>query len=242
MADMTRSAPRVLIVEDDPSTRELIRFHLTTAGYEIEERHEGAAAIVRAHEQLFQLIVLDLWLPDVDGTTVCRAIRQSAVNRETPILIVTARATEADKVSGLESGADAYLVKPFGIRELLARVAALIRRHDRLMPSPRAATTAGVGMRATIDRAKHRVIVRGLSVELTRQEFDLLDLLIGQPGVVFTRPALASYLTRADRAITERTIDAIVRRIRLKLERDPHQPELLLTARGTGYKFSEGEP
>ena len=106
MADMTRFAPRVLIVEDDPSTRELIRFHLTSAGYEIEESGEGAAAIVRAMERVFQLIVLDLQLPDVDGIVVCRAIRHTGANRETPILMVAGRATEADKVAGLESGAD----------------------------------------------------------------------------------------------------------------------------------------
>jgi DNA-binding response OmpR family regulator len=239
MADMTRSAPRVLIVEDDPSTRELIRFHLTSAGYEIEESGEGAAAIARAQEQVFQLIVLDHRLPDVDGLVVCQAIRQKSANRETPILMVRGRATEADKVAGLESGADDYLVKPFGIRELLARIAAMIRRHDRLMPSCVAATQAGQGV--AIDRAKRRVMVRGLGVEFTRQEFELLELLIGQPGVVFSRVALASYLTRADREITERTIDAIVRRIRMKLERDPRQPELLLTARSAGYKFSEGQ-
>lgn len=242
MAEMTRSAPRVLIVEDDPSTRELIRFHLTTAGFEIDETGEGEEAIARAQAQRFQLIVVDLRLPDVEGTVVCRAIRQRGVNRETPILMVAARGTEVDKVIGLESGADDYLVKPFGIRELLARVAAMIRRHDRMMPSPTEATNAIVGQDATIDRARRQIVVRGRAVELTRQEFDLLDLLIRQPGVVFTRTALASYLTRADRTITERTIDAVVRRIRLKIERDPREPELLLTARGAGYKFSEGPP
>ena len=232
---------RALIVEDDPSLRELIRGALDRAGFDTAEAAEGRHALDLARGQPFELIVLDRRLLDLDGTVVCMAIRRDTVNRDTPILMATIRATEADKVIGLESGADDYLVKPFGERELVARAMAMVRRAQRLRGQAFARSRDGDERGGVaLDHAKRTAIVRGNGVDLTRQEFDLLDALTAQPGVVFSRADLARHVARADRPMTERTIDALIRRIRRKIEHDPRHPDFLLTARGAGYKLRDG--
>src|SRR4051794_35217854 len=185
------AAAPVLIVEDDPAIRELLRLHLAHAGFDVEEIGNGRDALARVSTVRFELILLDLMLPDFDGTTVCRSVRAGTVNATTPILMLTARDSESDKVLGLESGADDYLTKPFGVRELMARIAALVRRH-RTPPPPSepviASQLASRGLR--IDRDRRTAQVRGAAAELTRQEFDLLVLLVSRPGIVFSRAAL----------------------------------------------------
>jgi two-component system alkaline phosphatase synthesis response regulator PhoP len=230
----------VLIVEDDPAIRELLRLHLTLERHTVETIENGREALVRAEAIRFELILLDLMLPDFDGITVCRTIRSGTLNSRTPILMLTARDSESDKVLGLESGADDYLTKPFGVRELMARVAALLRRHQAAASAgekPDAGAFVSHGIR--IDRDRRTVVVREESVELTRQEFDLLTLLAARPGIVFSRAALLAKVWSGDTYVTERTVDSVVSRLRKKVEIDPDDPELILTAWGVGYKFAD---
>lgn len=228
---------RALLVEDDPAIRELVRLHLDLADYDVDEEADGRKALDRARAQVFDLILLDVMLPSLDGISLCRALRSGDTNRDTPILMVTARDGELDTVVGLESGADDYLAKPFGVRELMARVVAITRRHDRRAAPPDEEVFAVLGL--TVDRRRRRVSVRGSDVELTRQEFDLLALFASRPGMVFSRAALLQQVWPDDTFVTERTVDAVVSRLRRKLERDPSDPELLLTAWGVGYRFAD---
>jgi DNA-binding response OmpR family regulator len=231
---------RALIVEDDAAIRELVRDQLNVAGFAIDEVVDGLDALQRARTETYRLIILDLMLPHLDGITLCRTIRAQGANRETPILMLTARDTESDKVLGLDSGADDYLTKPFGVRELMARVAAILRRSH-------AASEADAGDRSRvietrgvlIDPHRREVKVRNESVELTKQEFDVIYLLASRPGIVFSRGALLARVWDGDPFVTERTIDSVISRMRKKIERDPQDPELLLTAWGVGYKFAD---
>jgi DNA-binding response OmpR family regulator len=237
------SGRRALIVEDEAPIRELVRFHLALAGFAVDEVADGRSALGRLKADTFDLILLDLMLPGLDGVTLCRAVREDSANRGTAILMLTARDTESDKVLGLESGADDYLTKPFGVRELMARVTAILRRESRAAaagPEPR--HTQRVSSRGvSLDGERRRAVVRGAEVDLTKQEFDLLFLLVERPGIVFERSSLLSKVWDADVYVTERTVDAVVSRLRRKVERDPHNPELILTEWGVGYKFADAE-
>ena len=245
MTQMPQATPkrRVLVVEDEPAIRELLRLHLSLAGFDIDEIGDGRAALDRARTSAFDLLVLDLMLPGIDGITLCRAVRAEGANKDTPILMLTARDTESDKVLGLESGADDYLTKPFGIRELIARVAALMRRNrpgpvnggrrEAAPPPARVVTSRDV----TLNAEKRQASVRGDPVELTKQEFDLLYLLAARPGIVFSRAALLAKVWGGDTYVTERTVDTVVSRLRRKIEQDAEDPELILTTWGVGYKF-----
>jgi DNA-binding response OmpR family regulator len=229
---------RVLVVEDDASIRELLRLHLDLAGFTIDEAEEGRSALERARATPFDLVLLDVMLPGLDGVSVCRAIRNGGANVDTPILMLTAREGESDKVLGLESGADDYLTKPFGVRELMARIGALMRRHQRhpaeVVPPP--VLDAGD---LSLDRERRTATVRGGRIELTKQEFDLLYLMASRPGAVFTRAALLQEVWSDDTYVTDRTVDTVISRLRRKIERDPQDPAMRLTAWGVGYKFSD---
>jgi DNA-binding response OmpR family regulator len=238
MADAA-PARRVLIVEDELPVRELLRLHLDAAGFAVEECIEGTGALRLLRDEAFDLIILDVMLPGLDGVSICRAVRASGPNRDRPILMVTARDSESDKVVGLESGADDYIAKPFGIRELLARVAAITRRRTRAESSedePEALPSKGP---VQVDPDRRVVTVRGQPVELTRQEFDLLQRLATRPGMVFSRAALLQSVWKDDAYVTERTVDTVISRLRRKIEYDPRDPELILTAWGVGYKFAD---
>jgi DNA-binding response OmpR family regulator len=231
-------APRVLIVEDDASIRELLALHLGLEGFACVTLEDGREALRRTEQESFDLIVLDLMLPGVDGITLCRAIRRGGPNRDSLVLMLTARREEADKVLGLESGADDYLAKPFGIREFLARVAALLRR--RRVPAEAGGADEVISVHGIeIVPARLKVVVRGHQVELTRQEFGLLQVLATSPGIVFSREALLSRVWRDDTFVTDRSVDALVKRLRRKIEQDPASPVLLLTVWGTGYKMAD---
>jgi DNA-binding response OmpR family regulator len=231
--------PRAFVVEDEPPIRELLRVHLELAGFAVEEVGNGRAALDRGRLETFDLVILDVMLPGIDGVTVCRALRAAGPNTATPILMLTARDGESDKVVGLESGADDYLTKPFGVRELVARVGAIMRRHQRA--ADRASPPALHSRAVSLDRDRHRVIVRGEAVDLTKQEFDLLYLLAARPGIVFSRAALLQQVWSGDTYVTDRTVDTVISRLRRKIEQDPHDPELILTAWGVGYKFADAE-
>jgi DNA-binding response OmpR family regulator len=238
------AARRALIVEDEAAIREIVRLHLSLAGFETEEVVDGRAALDRVRNDRFDLVVLDVMLPGVDGVTICRAMRSGGPNQRAGVLMLTARDTEPDKVIGLESGADDYLTKPFGVREFMARVTSVLRRASGALSEPRRAETGIVkSADVTLDPARREVRVRGDLVELTKQEFDILYLLASRRGIVFSRAALIANVWGEDTYVTERTVDAVVSRLRRKVERDPDDPEMILTAWGVGYKFADvGEP
>jgi two-component system OmpR family response regulator/two-component system alkaline phosphatase synthesis response regulator PhoP len=235
--------PRVLVVEDEAHIRELIQLHLGLEGLDIEAVADGHEALARANSQSFDLIILDLMLPGVDGISICRAVRREGPNQDVPILMLTARREESDKVLGLESGADDYLAKPFGIRELVARARALLRRPRR---SQLQAEAAGAGGEKPIDihglhidPARRRVRANGADVDLTAQEFRLLLVLATHPGIVFSREALLTRVWPDHTFVTERSVDSLVKRLRRRIEKDPANPEIILTVWGSGYKCAD---
>jgi DNA-binding response OmpR family regulator len=182
--------------------------------------------------------VLDLMLPHVDGLTICRTVRREGVNRDAPILMLTARIAESDKVLGLESGADDYVTKPFGVLELTARIAALTRRvHRAQAQSGTPARRAIAAGEVALDPIRHTVRVRGRNVAVTPHEFELLYQLAAQPGVVLSRKALLAAVWRGQAFVTDRSIDTLVRHLRCKVEANPAAPELIVTVWGYGYKF-----
>jgi DNA-binding response OmpR family regulator len=179
-------------------------------------------------------------LPGLDGVTVCRAIRRDSINASTPILMLTARREESDKVLGLDSGADDYLTKPFGIRELMARVRALLRRGQaRPLPDAASALKPITYRHITVDPARRRVRVGQQDVELTANEFQLLTVLLSSPGIVFSREALLSKVWKDQTFVTVRSVDTLVKRLRKKIEKDPAEPSVILTVWGTGYKAAD---
>src|SRR5262249_7439416 len=200
--------PRVLVVEDEPNIRELVCLHLGLEGYTCDGLGDGRQALQRAEAERYDLLVLDVMIPGLDGLALCRAVRNGRVNQDVPILMLTARREESDKVVGLESGADDYLTKPFGVRELVARARALLRR-PRLAPAAQSedgeppVRVHGI----EIDPAKRRVRVGGRDVELTDQEFRLLHLLATHAGIVFSREALLARIWRGDTFVTVRSVD-----------------------------------
>lgn len=231
---------RALIVEDEPAIREIVRLHLSLAGFETEEAADGRAALDRLRAARFDLVVLDVMLPGVDGVTLCRALRAGGPNQRAGVLMLTARDSEPEKVIGLESGADDYLTKPFGIREFMARVTAVLRRAPGESSVPERAS-AGIVASAdvTLDPDRRQARVRGELVDLTKQEFDVLYLLASRRGIVFSRAAVIAKVWGGDTYVTARTVDSVVSRLRRKIERDPNDPEMLLTAWGVGYKFAD---
>jgi DNA-binding response OmpR family regulator len=237
-------ATRVLVVEDETNIRELVCLHLGLEGYECLPAGDGKEALRLANAEPLDLIVLDLMIPGLDGLTVCRAIRREGPSREVPILMLTARREESDKVLGLESGADDYLAKPFGVRELVARCHALLRRARRTAESGPEGESAGASRLLSvhgveIDPARRRVRAQGRDVELTNQEFTLLQLFAEHPGIVFSREALLGKIWKGDTYVTERSVDTLVKRLRHKVEEDPANPTLILTQWGVGYKFAD---
>ncbi len=236
---MTTSA-RVLVVEDEPNIRELVCLHLGLEGYACDGLGDGREALKRAEEERYDLIVLDVMIPGIDGLSLCRAVRNGRVNHDVPILMLTARREESDKVVGLESGADDYLTKPFGVRELVARARALLRRPRLASAAQGAEGDQSVRVHdIDIDPAKRRVRVDGRDVELTDQEFRLLYLLATHAGIVFSREAVLGKIWRGDTFVTVRSVDTLVKRLRRRIEPDPAHPRYLLTVWGVGYKFAD---
>ena len=234
-ADTSRG--RALVVEDEPHIRELVSLHLGLEGLTVTPAADGEAALRLAEAEPFDVVVLDLMLPKIDGISVCRAIRRQGVNSDVPILMLTAKREESDKVVGLESGADDYLTKPFGVREFIARVRALLRRPRGKQPAsghPAEPIAAGP---LRVDPARRQVNVDGRAVDLTPHEFDVLYLLASSPGIVFSRDVLLERVWTSDVHVTERSVDTLIKRLRQKIEADPGEPKLILTVWGTGYKF-----
>lgn len=249
--------PRVLVVEDEPHIRELVCLHLGLEGYRCDAVGDGREALRKTETDRFDLLVLDLMLPGLDGIALTRAVRNGQANQDVPILILTARGEESDKVLGLESGADDYLAKPFGVRELVARARALLRRPrpsnfgaenpanplnaaNPLNPSNPVNFGPPIALHGIdIDPARRKVRVNGRETELTDQEFRLLYLLASHAGIVFSREALLSKVWRGDTFVTVRSVDTLVKRLRRRIESDPAEPKYLLTVWGVGYKFAD---
>lgn len=236
----TDQPARVLIVEDEANIQELVRLHLSHEGYDCRLVGDGQSAVAMLAAEPFDVVVLDLMLPGLDGISVCRAVRNGRLNHDVPILMLTARREEADKVLGLESGADDYLTKPFGVRELVARVRALLRRPLMATPGARGGGADSEVVRLhglEIEVAKRQVRIDGREVGLTDQEFRLLHLLATHPGIVFSREALLGKIWRGDTFVTVRSVDTLVKRLRRRIEADPANPRYLLTVWGVGYRF-----
>jgi DNA-binding response OmpR family regulator len=237
---MQPSHPHILVVEDEANIRELVSLHLRLEHAVPVEAEDGKSALELARQRRFDLVILDLMLPGLDGLTVCRAIRRESVNQATPILMLTARREESDKVLGLDSGADDYLSKPFGVRELMARVRALLRRTmPRDTPGAPLASGPVVYRHIEIDPSRRRVRVGPREVDLTSNEFQLLWVLLSNPGIVFSREALLRRVWNDETFVTVRSVDTLVKRVRKKVEADPGEPGVILTVWGTGYKAAD---
>jgi DNA-binding response OmpR family regulator len=236
MTAESQTAARVLVVEDDEHIRDLVTLHLGVEGLQHVGVGDGNDALRLAREQAFDLIVLDLMLPGLDGVTLCRAIRRESMNVDTPILMLTARREESDKVLGLDSGADDYLTKPFGVAEFVARVRALLRRRRGPASSHAGVVQAGA---LVVDPARRQARLDDRAIDLTAHEFDLLYVLASNRGIVFSRDALVQRVWGDGTHITDRSVDTLIKRLRKKIETDPANPAYILTVWGTGYKFAD---
>lgn len=238
---------RLLVIEDEPKLAQYLHKGLSENGHVVDVAHDGIEGRRLATGGDYDLVLLDLMLPGVDGISVCRAMRRGGANADTPVLMLTARREESDKVLGLESGADDYLAKPFGLRELVARVRALLRR-PRLSASsgvePGQAQGAASDRPVTvhgleIDPARRRVRRRGAEVDLTAQEFRMLHVLASHPGIVFSREALLARVWPDQTYVTPRSVDTLVKRLRRRIEESPNDPKVILTVWGSGYKCAD---
>ncbi len=226
---------RILVVDDEPNIREVVELYLRRDGYEVEVVGDGAAALAAVERKRPDLIVLDLMLPVLGGIQVTRALRQGD-EHDIPIIMLTAKSEEADRVAGLELGADDYLTKPFSPKELVARVKAVLRRaSDKPLVDPQSQPLSSSEI--TLNPATRQVWVRKEETVLTAKEFDLLWFLMNHPGQVFTRDQLLDRVWGFDFFGDASTVTVHVRRLREKVERDPTKPEYVLTVWGVGYKF-----
>ena len=222
----------VLLVEDEPTLLETLAWNLEQDGYDVVTAVDGRAALDRFRETRPDLVILDLMLPEIPGTEVCRIIRQES---ETPIIMLTAKDSEIDKIVGLELGADDYVTKPFSLPELQARVRALLRRSEARV-TVEGPTSVDLGA-VQVDLAGHRVLRDGEEVPIRPKAFELLAFLIRQPGQVFTREQLLEHVWGYEYAGETRTVDVHVHALRTLIEDDPAQPRYLHTVRGVGYVF-----
>jgi DNA-binding response OmpR family regulator len=229
------SAPRILLVDDEHSVQKLLGYPLRKEGYEVVSALNGREALDRLRDDEFDLVVLDVMLPKVDGFDVCRQIRARST---VPIIMLTAKAEEIDKVLGLELGADDYITKPFSVREFRSRVKAVLRRAELSRDDEVEEEPIEQGD-LRIDFEKRQVGVRGEPVRLTYVEFEILGALARAPGRVFSRTMLLERVWGDSAYRDPRTIDVHIRHLREKLERDPRHPELIFTMRGVGYRFRD---
>ena len=222
----------ILLVDDDPGVLDVVAFMLRREGFEVDEERDGTAALAAARERSYDIVILDIMLPGLSGSDVCRALRAES---DVPILMLTARDAELDRVQGLELGADDYVTKPFSTAELLSRVRAILRRRelDR--------ANGGVTVRKLgglhIDLGRHEVLVDGERVHLTLSEFKVLSLLAEQPDSVVSRRELMQHLWASEHVGDEHACEVHISNLRRKIERDPTNPQRLVTVRGLGYKL-----
>ncbi len=226
---------QILIIEDDPEIIKLLEIHLTNLIYSTAKAMDGEVGLQMALENNYDLILLDLTLPTMDGVTICKKLRE---NKNTPIIMLTAKSEEIDRVLGLEMGADDYITKPFSIRELLARVKAVIRRTDSVkVEKQNSSAISAEGLLIDIDRRK--VILNDKKVELSPKEFELLVLMASNPGRNYSRTELLDMIWGYNFEGYEHTVNSHINRLRAKIESDMANPNYILTTWGVGYKFNE---
>jgi len=231
---------KVLLIEDDHDIADLVAMHLRDEGCEVEVHHDGQAGLTAAESGQHDLLILDLMLPGLDGLSICRQLRSG--ERYLPILMLTAKSSELDRVLGLELGADDYLTKPFSIRELVARVKALFRRAEAMSSASVGSTAETQSLQCgamRIDVEKRSVTLDGKAVELTAKEFDLLLHFARHPGRVYSRVQLLDQVWGYGHEGYEHTVNSHINRLRAKIEQDPANPHYILTVWGVGYKFTE---
>ena len=228
-------ATKILIVEDETDIAELIRYNVERAGFEARVVRDGQQALQVLRREVPDLLVLDLMLPGMDGLELCRRLRSEPATRALPIIMVTAKGEEADRVVGLELGADDYLVKPFSPRELVARLRAMLRRRE----PPALETERLVAGELTLDHGRHEVTRHGKPIPLSSMEFKLLAFLLANRGRAFSREQLLDRVWGQDRFVEPRTVDVHIRRLREKVEADPKRPILIQTVRGLGYRCAD---
>jgi two-component system phosphate regulon response regulator PhoB len=226
---------KILIVEDEHDLIRLIKYNLEKEGFRVSSVTDGSLVMAELRREEPDLLVLDLMLPGMDGLEICRQVRRHDRYAGIPILMLTARSGEADRVVGLELGADDYVTKPFSMRELVARIRALLRRHEAI-PQRKSVQRGDL----VIDPSAHAVRVAGKQVELSALEFRLLHHLASHPGLVFSRDQLLDRVWGNDRSVTPRSVDVYIRRVREKIESEPQQPAYLQTVHGVGYRFVAG--
>ncbi len=229
----TLSPPLILLAEDDPKTSELLTLYLRREGFETIAAFDGRRAVQLFHDRQPQFVVLDVMLPLMDGWEVCREIRR---RKETPMLFLTARDDESDRLLGLGLGADDYVVKPFSPREVVARIKNILRRSKRSADSADVLTHGPL----ELDRQRRRVSLAGDPVELTPLEYTLLLTLMSSPGRVFLRDELIQRMYPDGEVVIDRVVDVHIGKLRQKIQRDPAAPELIITVRGAGYRFADG--
>jgi phosphate regulon transcriptional regulator PhoB len=225
---------KILIVEDEHDVVKLLKYNLEKEGFKVSYTTEGSLALAEIRRDEPDLVILDLMLPGLDGLEICRQLRRNEKYTSLPLLMLTARGEEADRVVGLEMGADDYVTKPFSMRELIARVRALLRRREQ--PGSLKATLQRGQL--VIDPAAHNVSLAGRRIELSALEFRLLHYLASHPGMVFSRDQLLDHVWGNDRTVTPRSVDVYVRRVREKVEPDPRSPTYIQTIHGVGYRFA----
>ncbi len=229
---------RILIADDEPSVRESVAYALRQEGFEVTMAEDGDDADAKLQGEIeFDLLILDIMMPGKSGLDVCRDVR---AHSPVPIILLTAKDAEVDKVVGLEVGADDYVTKPFSVRELIGRVRAQLRRRELDLTSSTQGKTIDAGA-VRIDLSRHLVTVRGEPVNLTRSEFQVLRLLAESPGQVFSRLEIMEELWQSEFSGDVRACDVHISNLRQKVERDPQEPELVVTVRGVGYRLAEGE-
>jgi DNA-binding response OmpR family regulator len=234
---MARGQARILLVDDEQAVQTLLTYPLRKEGYEVVEAMDGQEALDRFTEQRFDLVVLDIMLPKLDGIEVCRRLRTRS---QVPIIMLTAKGDEIDKVVGLEMGADDYITKPFSVREFRSRVKAALRRGGMAGRGPAGDEPIRAG-ELEIDFERRSTLLRGKSVQLTYVEFEILAALAAAPGRVFTREMLLEHIWGDSTYRDPRTVDVHIRHLREKLEADPKSPEYLFTVRGVGYRFRDSD-
>ncbi|WGL54993.1 response regulator transcription factor [Kluyvera intermedia] len=230
------SARKILLIEDDTDIATLLRLNLQDEGYQIAHEADGARALERLESEVWDAVILDLMLPSVDGLEICRRIRQ--MTRYLPVIIISARTSESHRVLGLEMGADDYLAKPFSVLELIARVKALFRRQEAMGQTLRLQSGSIASHGLNIDPLIREVRLHGEAIELTPREFELLYWFARHPGEVFSRLALLENVWGYQHEGYEHTVNTHINRLRVKIEKDPAEPDIILTVWGKGYKFA----
>jgi DNA-binding response OmpR family regulator len=223
---------KIVLIEDDTDLFALLKYNLDKEGFAIAGSQTGKGAIELCRRERPDLVILDIMLPDSDGLEICKGLRNHSELATVPIIFLTARVSETDRILGLELGANDYIVKPFFVRELVARV----KNQLRTQAVPTRSVRAGA---LELDRASCRVLLHGNEVALTATEFRLLDFLMSRPGVVYSREQLLDSVWGHDRAVTDRTVDVYILRLRQKIEPDPANPSFIRAVRGFGYSFNE---